>query len=306
MEDPGHGLPDLKTLPGLSSIQLAARSGWVQLATIPFVVAIAFESLLGSYEWLYLVLLIVALTGLTGLALALRLAGIRKQQREIAAGYTPSRNVTDDHPELYTVDYRTLEVVSPPRSAVPASSPAGELAAPGSGVDEKALRPRHIGVVGVLLLIGLTVRLVSVVIGIAHSATASPADNGYRRYATVDGTTFWLRAASSGDFALVTTGQLGGLCDYSGPYLGPKLDAVFGTVGYLTICDERSLEGQRLIVYLVSNSYGPASAVLSDGTTAQRTAAIEGGAGTPLPAAQRLDIITSAHESGSIVQTMFG
>jgi hypothetical protein len=306
VEDSDHGLPDLKTLPGPSSIQLTARSGWVQLAAIPFVIGAAFESLLGSYEWLYIALLMVVLTGLIGTAVALRLAGIRKEKNEIESGYTPNRKVADDHPGLYTVDYRTLEIVSPPRPTTSAPTPAGELAAPSSGVGEKALKPRHLGVVGVLLLVGLTLRLVSVVVGITHSGTTSPAGEGYRNYVTVDGTSFWMKSGSAGDFELITTGQLGGLCSYSGPYLGPKLDKVFGPVGYVTICDAKSLEGQRLIVYLVSDGFGPASAVLSDGVTAPRTATIAGGSGTPLPAAQRLDIVTVPHDTGSIVGTSFG
>ena len=107
--------PDL--LPGQSSVRLIVRGNVIMLAGGFLVIPLAFESSFGRAENLYMAVLLSLIGLAVGVGCSMILAGSRKRQREQERGYTAKTDVYAKHPELFLVDYRTLEVISRPRNA---------------------------------------------------------------------------------------------------------------------------------------------------------------------------------------------
>lgn len=192
-----------------------------------------------------------------------------------------------------------------------ATGDAGSDAAagpPASNPKPKMSRARKIRLAIVVLFacaVG-SARLVPALIN--YHRTTTPQAEGYHRYGTVRGTTFWLRSNGMNTFLLRTTGKLGGQCGYNGPDLdNPRLTAVLGDGGYLTVCDVSGFRGPRMIVYLVSASAGPARVQLSDGTTVAQTGAIDPSQIAPsLLPSQLLEVVLVNDPGAKVEDTTFG
>jgi hypothetical protein len=81
----------------------------------------AFESDFKSYEGLYQGILAgVVFPGMAA-GYGIILWSFRKRKLEIENGYTPRIDIAQQHPELFLIAYKTLEVISRPNEPRPTS-----------------------------------------------------------------------------------------------------------------------------------------------------------------------------------------
>ena len=103
-----------RTLPGQSSIRLLFRGTVLLIGVGLLAFPTAFESKFGSAENIY-----IAVSASVGAILLVSGSvvswfGYRKQRHEIECGYTPNIKIATANPDLYLVDFRTLQVVCRP------------------------------------------------------------------------------------------------------------------------------------------------------------------------------------------------
>lgn len=98
-----------EVLPGRSSVCLIIWGNVIMLFGGFLVIPLAFESSFGSAENVYAAVLLslIGLGVIVGCGLIV--VGSRKRGRELAHGYTPKTDMYAEHPDLFLVDYRTLE-----------------------------------------------------------------------------------------------------------------------------------------------------------------------------------------------------
>jgi hypothetical protein len=95
-------------------MRLIVRGRKIMTTASVLTLGFALESDFGRYEPLYMVLL--AFLVLSGIVIGIRdrLRGAAKQKEEVSRGYTCDARVARRQPELYALNYRTLDVVARP------------------------------------------------------------------------------------------------------------------------------------------------------------------------------------------------
>jgi|GEM_PF-5480761 len=101
-------------LPGASSTRLIVRGYTIMIGSGCFVFPLTLESKFKSFEGYYIAFFLSLSLGTIILGLGVILWGYRKGKLEIERGYTPDIKGAEEKPELFLVNFKTLEVVARP------------------------------------------------------------------------------------------------------------------------------------------------------------------------------------------------
>lgn len=101
-------------LPGLSSTRISRRGTKIVMTFVSLSLLFAFESKFGSYEGVYIAVLASLVFPGVIIGFIMQVVGLVKRDKEIKRGYTSRANIAEQRPELWGIDYVTLEVVYRP------------------------------------------------------------------------------------------------------------------------------------------------------------------------------------------------